>query len=412
MLFLPSMTFELQFRSHHRCLIDDGRPRRPTLSAMRVDKERRRAISREAARKRRRVESEVFGDLCRLLPLRASVRDHLDKPSVIRLALCYIRLKALLQDEMYVSKIFTGGPDVRLDVKDATEAAEESEVYLTILEGFVMVVSSEGDMMFLSDNVSRYLGLTQTELMGHNVFDFIHPCDHEEIRSNLRLSAEEAFWSDAKRDFVVRIKSTLTFRGRSTNLKSATWKVLQCQGRARACAGPSPSSCLLLTCRPLPLSHTLLCARTFGSQHNSVFVLQCQGRARACASPSPSSCLLLTCRPLPLSHTLLCARTFGSQHNMDMRFTQCDHRVSSILGYTPRELVGRSIYELCHTLDTICLTKYHINLYSKSQSVSGHYRMLVRGGGYVWVESHSAVVPAARGSKSRNRASQPLLILS
>ncbi|XP_019749285.1 hypoxia-inducible factor 1-alpha-like, partial [Hippocampus comes] len=172
-------------------------------------------------------------------------------------------------------------------------------------------------------------------------------------------------WSDAKRDFVVRIKSTLTFRGRSTNLKSATWKVLQCQGRARACAGPSPSSCLLLTCRPLPLSHTLLCARTF-----------------------------------------------GSQHNMDMRFTQCDHRVSSILGYTPRELVGRSIYELCHTLDTICLTKYHINLYSKSQSVSGHYRMLVRGGGYVWVESHSAVVPAARGSKSRNGASQPLLILS
>uniref|UniRef100_A0A3Q3DIT4 Endothelial PAS domain protein 1b n=1 Tax=Hippocampus comes TaxID=109280 RepID=A0A3Q3DIT4_HIPCM len=300
-----------------------------------------RAISREAARKRRRVESEVFGDLCRLLPLRASVRDHLDKPSVIRLALCYIRLKALLQD--------------------ATEAAEESEVYLTILEGFVMVVSSEGDMMFLSDNVSRYLGLTQTELMGHNVFDFIHPCDHEEIRSNL----QEAFWSDAKRDFVVRIKSTLTFRGRSTNLKSATWKVLQCQGRARACAGPSPSSCLLLTCRPLPLSHTLLCARTF-----------------------------------------------GSQHNMDMRFTQCDHRVSSILGYTPRELVGRSIYELCHTLDTICLTKYHINLYSKSQSVSGHYRMLVRGGGYVWVESHSAVVPAARGSKSRNGASQPLLILS
>ncbi|XP_051928299.1 endothelial PAS domain-containing protein 1-like isoform X2 [Hippocampus zosterae] len=325
-----------------------------------------RAISREAARKRRRVESEVFADLCRLLPLRASVRGHLDKPSVIRLALCYIRLKALLQDEMHVSKIFTGGPDVRLDVKDAAVAAEESEVYLTILEGFVMVLSSEGDMMFLSDNVSRYLGLTQTELMGHNVFELTHPCDHEEIRSNLRLSAEEAFWSDAKRDFVVRIKSTLTFQGRSTNLKSATWKVLQCQGR----------------------------------------------RARSCAGPSPASCLLLTCRPLPVSHTLLCARTFSSQHSMDMRFTHCDHTVSSILGYTPHELVGRSIYELCHTLDTICLTKYHINLYSKSQSVSGHYRMLVRGGGYVWVESHSAVVPAARRSKLRTGASQPYLILS
>ena len=25
--------------------------------------------------------------------------------------------------------------------------------------------------------------------MGHNIFEFTHPCDHEEIRSNLRLTA-------------------------------------------------------------------------------------------------------------------------------------------------------------------------------------------------------------------------------
>ncbi|XP_061612114.1 endothelial PAS domain-containing protein 1-like isoform X2 [Phyllopteryx taeniolatus] len=321
-----------------------------------------RAISREAARKRRRVESDVFADLVRLLPLRASVRAHLDKPTVIRLALCYIRLKTLLKDAMYASKFFMRGADLHQNLKDEMEAVDETDVYLRVLEGFVMVLSSEGDMMFLSDNVGRYLGLTQTELMGHNVFEFTHPCDHEEIRSNLRLSAEE-FWSDAKRDFVVRIKSTLTLTGRSTNLKSATWKVLQCQGRTMTRADP--------------------------------FL---------------ASCLLLICRPLPVSHTLLCSRTFSSQHSMDMRFMHCDHRVTSILGYTPHELVGRSIYELCHTLDTVCLSKYHINLYTKSQSVSGRYRMLVRGGGYVWAESHSAVVPGPRAPKSRAGALRPLLI--
>lgn len=25
--------------------------------------------------------------------------------------------------------------------------------------------------------------------MGHNIFEYTHPCDHEEIRSNLRLTA-------------------------------------------------------------------------------------------------------------------------------------------------------------------------------------------------------------------------------
>ncbi|XP_028286370.1 endothelial PAS domain-containing protein 1 isoform X2 [Parambassis ranga] len=243
------------------------------------------------------------------------------------------------------------------------EEEKETNMYLRILEGFLMVLSTEGDMIFLSDNVSRYMGMTQTELMGHNIFEYTHPCDHEEIRNNLRLTAEEV-WCGEKRDFVMRIKSALTHRGRSANLKSATWKVLHCQGRAKMCV-----------------------------------------------SPSSVSYLLLTCRPLPLSHTLLSTHTFTSQHSMDMRFTYCDQRVTSLLGYSPEELLGRSIYELCHTLDTHCLNKNHLNLCLKSQSVSGQYRMLVRGGGYVWVESHSAVIPAVRPSKSRPSVHQPLCIL-
>lgn len=62
-----------------------------------------RVISREAARRRRRVESDVFGDLSRLLPLQPSIRAHLDKPSVIRLTLSYIRMQALLKGEQSCS---------------------------------------------------------------------------------------------------------------------------------------------------------------------------------------------------------------------------------------------------------------------------------------------------------------------
>ncbi|XP_005943971.1 endothelial PAS domain-containing protein 1-like [Simochromis diagramma] len=350
---------------------------------MTADKEKRRAISREAARRRRRVESDVFGDLSRLLPLQPSIRAHLDKPSVIRLTLSYIRMHTLLKENdginagsrhmiTYQQAVEGGdeqsGCDGAQDEEEKDteefEASQETNMYLGILEGFVMVLSTEGDMIFLSDNVSKYMGLTQTELMGHNIFEYTHPCDHEEIRSNLRLTAEEV-WYGEKRDFVMRIKSALTHRGRTANLKSATWKVLHCQGRAKVCVDPSAVSCLLLTCRPLPLSHTLL------SRY-----------------------------------------TFTSQHSMDMRFTYCDQRVTSLLGYRPEELLGRSIYDLCHALDTSCLNKNHLNLCLKNQSVSGQYRMLVKGGGYVWVESHSAVIPSVRPSRSRPGIPQPLCILS
>lgn len=34
-------------------------------------------------------------------------------------------------------------------------------LYSKALEGFLLVLSKEGDIVFLSDNVSKYLGLTQ-----------------------------------------------------------------------------------------------------------------------------------------------------------------------------------------------------------------------------------------------------------
>ncbi|XP_060884133.1 endothelial PAS domain-containing protein 1 [Labrus mixtus] len=352
---------------------------------MTADKEKRRAISREAARKRRRVESDVFGDLCRLLPLQSSVRAHLDKPSVIRLTLSYIRIHTLLKENPGVKAEGSdavkrgrlsgkkerwecdGGRDEEEEEEKETEedvkSLEETNMYLRTLDGFLMVLSTDGDMVFLSHNVSNYMGLTQTELMGHNISEFTHPCDHEEITNNLRLTTEEILFG-GKRDFVMRVKSALTHRGRSTNLKSATWKVLHCQGQVKVSLNLSSGSCLLLTCQPLPLSHKLL------STH-----------------------------------------TFTSQHSMDMRFTFCDQRVTLLLGYAPDELMGRSIYALCHTLDAKCLTKNHMNVCVKTQSVSGKYRMLVKGGGYVWVETHSAVIPSVRPSKSRPGVHHPLCIL-
>lgn len=38
---------------------------------------------------------------------------------------------------------------------------EDTNLLLSVLEGFLMVLSTQGDMVFLSHNVSQYMGLTQ-----------------------------------------------------------------------------------------------------------------------------------------------------------------------------------------------------------------------------------------------------------
>ncbi|KAK0131586.1 Endothelial PAS domain-containing protein 1 [Merluccius polli] len=297
------------------------------------------AISRDAARSRRKKEAGVFTDLSLLLPLAPDLLAHLDKPSVLRLTISYMRTRGLLADcsggRRAAAARDPAGPRQR-SVSVGEEEAKlrrwgltqgEADLYLEVSEGFLLVVSAMGDMVFVSDNVSKYIGQTQVDLIGHSLYDFAHPCDHKEIENNLRISGDCCL--RVERDFVMRMKSTLTHRGRTTNIKSATWKVLHCQGRMKAHVSSSSFS-----------------------------------------SSSSSSYLLLSCKPLLLCHRLVITQTFTSQHCLDLRFTRCDHRVRALLGYTPRQLLGCSLYQLCHTQDTSRLTRSHLNRESSSSSSS------------------------------------------
>lgn len=59
--------------------------------------ERRKEKSRDAARSRRSRETEIFADLAHALPLPASTIGQLDKASVMRLAISFLRVRTILK---------------------------------------------------------------------------------------------------------------------------------------------------------------------------------------------------------------------------------------------------------------------------------------------------------------------------
>lgn len=69
----------------------------------RSSSERRKEKSRDAARCRRSKETEVFYDLAHQLPLPHSVSSHLDKASIMRLAISFLRTRKLLATGMDTS---------------------------------------------------------------------------------------------------------------------------------------------------------------------------------------------------------------------------------------------------------------------------------------------------------------------
>uniref|UniRef100_H3CWX0 Endothelial PAS domain protein 1b n=1 Tax=Tetraodon nigroviridis TaxID=99883 RepID=H3CWX0_TETNG len=244
-------------------------------------------------------------------------------------------------------------------------------LYLKSLEGFIAVVTSDGDMIYLSENINKFMGLTQVDLTGHSIFDFTHPCDHEEIRENLSLrTAGKGFDKkgkemSAERDFFMRMKCTVTTRGRTVNLKSASWKVLHCTGQLKMYNG-------------------------------------CPPRGLCGFREPPLTCAVLMCEPIPHPSNIdtpMDSRTFLSRHSMDMKFTYCDERVTELMGYTPEDLLGRSVYDFYHALDSENVTKSHQNLCTKGQAVTAQYRMLAKNGGYVWVETQGTVIYNSRNSQ-------------
>uniref|UniRef100_K7G1Q3 Endothelial PAS domain protein 1 n=1 Tax=Pelodiscus sinensis TaxID=13735 RepID=K7G1Q3_PELSI len=319
----------------------------------RSSSERRKEKSRDAARCRRSKETEVFYELAHELPLPHNVSSHLDKASIMRLAISFLRTHKLLS-----SVCVDNESDLDID-------QQIDNLYLKALEGFIAVVTQDGDMIFLSENINKYMGLTQVELTGHSIFDFTHPCDHEEIRENLSLKTGPGFGKKNKemstdRDFFMRMKCTVTNRGRTVNLKSATWKVLHCTGQVKVY-----NSCP---------SHSL------------------------CGYKEPLlTCLIIMCEPIQHPSNMdipLDSKTFLSRHSMDMKFTYCDDRsrITELIGYHPEELLGRSAYEFYHALDSENMTKSHQNLCAKGQIVTGQYRMLAKHGGYVWLETQGTVI--------------------
>lgn len=59
--------------------------------------EKRKEKSRDAARCRRSKETEIFTELASFLPLKSEEVEHLDKASVMRLSIAYLKVRNMLE---------------------------------------------------------------------------------------------------------------------------------------------------------------------------------------------------------------------------------------------------------------------------------------------------------------------------
>ncbi|XP_032341595.1 neuronal PAS domain-containing protein 1 isoform X2 [Camelus ferus] len=334
-------------------------PPGPCLQAQRKEK------SRNAARSRRGKENLEFFELAKLLPLPGAISSQLDKASIVRLSVTYLRLRRFAALGAPPWGLRAAGPPAGLAPGRRGPVALVSEVFEQHLGGHIL----------------------QVELTGSSVFDYIHPGDHSEVLEQLGLraptpgpptppsilsssssSSSSSSLADTpeietsptevppssrmqERSFFIRMKSTLTKRG--LHVKASGYKVIHVTGRLRARA-------LGL----VALGHTL--------------------------------------PPAPLAELPLHGHMIVFRLSLGLTILACESRVSDHMDLGPSELVGRSCYQFVHGQDATRIRQSHLDLLDKGQVMTGYYRWLQRAGGFVWLQSVATVAVSGKSPGERH----------
>uniref|UniRef100_A0A6P4EBE7 Protein trachealess isoform X4 n=1 Tax=Drosophila rhopaloa TaxID=1041015 RepID=A0A6P4EBE7_DRORH len=380
--------------------------------------ELRKEKSRDAARSRRGKENYEFYELAKMLPLPAAITSQLDKASIIRLTISYLKLRDFSGHgdppwtrEASSSSKLKSAAIRRSPAVDLFEQHQGTHI-LQSLDGFALAVAADGRFLYISETVSIYLGLSQVEMTGSSIFDYIHQADHSEIAEQLGLSltsgggggggggssssggggggagvgmasptsgasddgsgthvaasmtqASTSGYKGYDRSFCIRMKSTLTKRG--CHFKSSGYRVV------------------LLLCKLRP-------QYTFSHSRKS-------------QPPLLGMVALAIALPPPSVHEIrLECDMFVTRVNFDLRVAHCEPRVSDLLDYTPEDLVNKSLYSLCHAEDANRLRKSHSDLIEKGQVLTGYYRLMNKSGGYTWLQTCATVVCSTKNADEQN----------
>ncbi|TSO98549.1 Circadian locomoter output cycles protein kaput [Bagarius yarrelli] len=308
------------------------------------EKDKAKRVSRNKSEKKRRDQFNVLiKELGTLLP--ANTR-RMDKSTILQKSIDYLRKHKEIAAQSESSEI-------RQNWKPPFLSNEEfTQLMLEALDGFFLVILTDGNIIYVSEGVTSLLCHLPSDLVDQNLLNFLPTGEHTDVCKALSSHPEGQNLSPE----YLKTKGQLEF----------------CCHMRRGSVDP----------KELPVYEYVKFIGNFKSLSNMPRI----------SRNGLEGVLQRSLRPAFDDHELCTVEKsneeFTSRHSLEWKFLLLDHRAPPIIGYLPFEVLGTSGYDYYHVDDLESLAKCHEHLMQFGKGKSCYYRFLTKGQQWIWLQTH------------------------
>ncbi|CAK9828929.1 Neuronal PAS domain-containing protein 2 [Anthophora retusa] len=340
--------------------------------------------SRNMAEKQRRDNLNTnISAMAVLVPIVAESSRKMDKISILRLTGAFLRMRYAV-----------GNGTVDFLPRELGDLDLEQYIIDNLIEsgGFFIIVTTTGKIVYVSRKVHEHLGHTQIDLLGHSLFTYVHPKDHEELTKNLTPDEMQGMVtsstsqitdgtnenSNSSEDSTSARNERRPFRTQRRNFELRMLHRTASRREHTQYEWFEISGMLRLAdaCKNSDSNAKRAKHREINSTSNDIVFV---GIAR-----------LLMRRPITKISIIDANKDeYITRHLVDGRIIYCDHRVSVVAGYLSEEVSGLCAFRFMHRDDRLWAMIALRQMYDRAETCgSSCYRLTSKTGEPIYLRTH------------------------
>ncbi|XP_046861465.1 aryl hydrocarbon receptor nuclear translocator homolog isoform X2 [Xenia sp. Carnegie-2017] len=328
----------------------------------------------EIERRRRNKMNSYINELSEMVPTCNENPKKPDKLTVLRMAVDHIKH---LREPSYQPQ----GTNTK-----TSSFLSERELKLLVLEaagGFLFVVNCiTGRLLYVSDSITPVLRQAQSDWENKSIYQLIHPDDKKKVQDQLCVDPADSgrildlktgsvrkeagpdasrLYTSSRRNFICRMKKGHYEESSALNVNTGVdedYAIIHCTGFLRSCTDGHVGNLVPIT----------------EGSDRTTFCVVAIGRLQPTCSPVGND--------VPSQKQVT---EFISRIAIDGKFTFLDQNVQDVLGYLPKDLLGKSCYDFVHKDDKETMMESYDRVVKTKgqQNLSVDIRFLNKNGNYV-----------------------------